>query len=198
MTLYQPTNQPTMTNKTGEEPKKLDLQVNDDAIDEMSRGMMFAELAITDNKPGTLAKVSKANPWHEQALQLITGSKERAHLPLRDILLDDMGGLILDCEIDVSGITKGGQFLDTQGYVAHNNDYVVVAFRCTTSIFDWMTNFNTSSSAWEIEEDLAQGYSGFCSGLDGLCCHGGMYKPRVHTGFYNNFLAALPNNQRSC
>ena len=153
---------------------------------------MFAELAITDNKPGTLKKVAKNNPWHEQALKLITGSQQRAHLPLRDILYEDMDGLILDCEIDVSGITKGGQFLDTQGYVAHNNDYVVVAFRCTTSIFDWLTNFNTSSSAWELEEDAEQGYSGVCSGLDGLCCQGANYKPRVHTGFYNNFLACLP------
>lgn len=153
---------------------------------------MFAELAITDNKEGTLKKVAKSNPWHEQALKLITGSKERAHLPLKDILYEDMGGLILDCEIDVRGVTKGGHFLDTQGYVAHNNDYVVVAFRCTTSIFDWLTNLNTSSSAFEIEEDATEGYSGLCSGLDGLCCQGENYKPRVHTGFYNNFLAALP------
>ncbi|KAL3917450.1 MAG: hypothetical protein SGARI_007712 [Bacillariaceae sp.] len=78
---------------------------------------MFAELAITDNKPGTLKDVAKNNPWHEQALKLITGSKERAHMPLKDLLYEDMDGLILDCEIDVSGITKGGQFLDTQGYV---------------------------------------------------------------------------------
>jgi hypothetical protein len=153
---------------------------------------MFAELAITDNKEHTLRKVAKSNPWHEQALKLITGSTERAHLPLNDILYEDMGGLILDCEIDVSGITNGGHFLDTQGYVAHNNEYVVVAFRCTTSISDWLTNFNTTSSAWTIEQDIEKGYSGVCSGFDGLCCQGENYKPRVHTGFYNNFLAALP------
>lgn len=154
---------------------------------------MFAQLAITDNKKDTLKKVAKNNPWHEQALRLITGSKERAHMPLKDILYEDMGGLILDCEIDVSGITKGGHFLDTQGYVAHNDDYVVVAFRCTTSVFDWLTNFNASSSAWEIDEDAAQGYSGICSGMAGLCCQGANYKPRVHSGFYNNFLASLPD-----
>lgn len=157
---------------------------------------MFAELAITDNKEGTLDKVIKLNPWHLEAMKLITGSKERAHLPLREILDEDMGGLILDSTIDVSGVTKGGHFLDTQGYIAHNNDVVVVAFRCTTSIFDWMTNFNSSTSAWELEEDLAQGFSGFCSGMDGLCCQGSAYTPRVHTGFYNNLLAALPTIKR--
>ncbi|KAG7372399.1 lipase class 3 [Nitzschia inconspicua] len=170
----------------------VDIAVDADALDEISRGMMLAELAITDNKKDTLKNVAKFNPWHEQALKHITGSKQRAHLPLKDILYEDMGELILDCEIDVRGITKGGHFLDTQGYVAHNNDYVVVAFRCTTSIFDWLTNLNTSSSAWEIDVDAPQGYSGICSSLDGLCFQGENYKPRVHTGFYNNFLATLP------
>ncbi|KAG7343250.1 hypothetical protein IV203_021195 [Nitzschia inconspicua] len=170
----------------------VDIAVDANALDEISRGMMLAELAITDNKKDTLKNVAKFNPWHEQALKLITGSTQRAHLPLKDILYEDMGELILDCEIDVHGITKGGHFLDTQGYVAHNNDYVVVAFRCTTSVFDWLTNLNTSSSAWEIDVDAPQGYSGICSSLDGLCFQGENYKPRVHTGFYNNFLAALP------
>eukprot|EP00539_Tryblionella_compressa_P003443 CAMPEP_0178748032 /NCGR_PEP_ID=MMETSP0744-20121128/8663_1 /TAXON_ID=913974 /ORGANISM="Nitzschia punctata, Strain CCMP561" /LENGTH=457 /DNA_ID=CAMNT_0020401357 /DNA_START=13 /DNA_END=1386 /DNA_ORIENTATION=+ len=176
---------------------KVDVEVRDEAvIDEMTRGMMFAELAITDNKEKTLEKVAKNNPWHAKALKLITGSDERAHLPLKDILYDDMGGLILDCEMDVSGVTKGGHFLDTQGYIAHNNEYVVVAFRCTTSIFDWMTNFNTTSSAWEVDQDKVEGYSGMCSGFEGLCCQGTEYKPRVHTGFYNNFLAILPDLER--
>lgn len=76
---------------------------------------------------------------------------------------------------------KGGHFLDTQGYIAHNDTTIVLAYRCTTSAFDWLTNFNTSSSAWEVEEDAEQGYSGFCSGFDDFCCTGGDYKPRVHT-----------------
>jgi hypothetical protein len=138
-----------------------------------------------------LAKIGKANPWHIQALKLITGSQERAHLPLRDILNEDLGGLILDTELDVTGITRGGQFLDTQGYVAHNSECIVVSFRCTTSIFDWMTNINSTTSAWDLE-DVEQGFSGYCSGFSELCCQGSNYKPRVHTGMYNNFLATLP------
>jgi hypothetical protein len=171
---------------------KMELPLKGEALDEICRGMMFASLAVTDNKPNTLKKVGKANPWHIEALRVITGSEEQAHKSLSEILDEDMGGMILDCEIDISGITPGGHFLDTQGYIAHNDEFVVLSFRCTTSAFDWLTNFNTTTSAWELEEDLAQGYSGVCSDFDDLCCYQGDYKPRVHTGFYNNFLAALP------
>jgi predicted lipase len=104
--------------------------------------------------------------------------------------------LTVDTIIDISGVTPGGHPLDTQGYIAHNDEVIVLAYRCTTSLKDWLTNLNTTSSDWEIEEDLAQGYSGFLSGLEGLCCTGGEYKPRVHTGFYNNFLASAPSIQK--
>lgn len=161
------------------------------ALDELSHGMIYAELAITDNKEGTLAQIGKANPWHVQALKLITGSEKRAHLPLKDILYEDLNGLILDTELDEHGITKGGQFLDIQGYIAHNDKCIVVSFRCTTSIFDWMTNINSTTSAWEIE-DVEQGFSGYFSGCSDLCFQGSDYKPRVHTGMYNNFLSVVP------
>jgi len=171
--------------------EKYGTPVDSAALEDLSRGMIYAELAITDNKEGTLAKIGKANPWHIQALKLITGSLERAHLPLRDILDQDLGGLILDTELDEHGITPGGQFLDTQGYVAHNNECIVVSFRCTTSIFDWMSNINSTTSVWDLE-DVEQGFSGYCSGFSDLCCQGSNYKPRVHTGMYNNFLSVLP------
>lgn len=162
-----------------------------DGVNEICLGMMYASLAITDDKKDTLKKVGKVMPWHIEALRLVTGSVEQAHKPLTTILSQDMG-LHLDCIIDISGITKGGHFLDTQGFIAHNSEVIVLSYRCTTTAFDWLTNFNTTSSAWEIEEDLAQGYSGICSGFEGFCCYDGVYRPRVHTGFYNNFLASLP------
>ena len=170
----------------------MEIPLEKEALEEVCFGMMLAELAITDGKKDTVRKIAKINPWHLEAMKLITGTEEQAHKPLRTILKEDMEGLVLDCELDISGMTKSGHFLDTQGYIAHNDETIVVAFRCTTSAFDWMTNFNTTSSVWEIEKDLAAGNSGFCSGFEGLCCAGGTYKPRVHTGFYNNLLAALP------
>ena len=166
---------------------------NVNPIDEVTQGMIYASLAITDDHQSTLANIGKANPWHIEALKLVTVDENQAHKPLSNILNEDMDGLKLLKIIDISGITKGGQFLDTQGYIAYKENTIVLSYRCTTSAFDWLTNFNTTSSQWEIEEDLAQGFSGYCSGFEGLCCNGSDgYKPRVHTGFYNNFLASLP------
>ena len=159
-------------------------------IDDVVSGMKYASLAITDDKEGTLEKVGKGNPWHIEALKVITGSEGEAYKPLSHILATHMD-LTLDKYIDVSGFTPAGHVLDTQGYIAHNDTTIVVAFRCTTSFKDWLTNLSTTSSAWELDEDLDQGYSGWCSSLDGLCCSND-YKPRVHTGFYNNFLATAP------
>ena len=169
----------------------LNVPVKGEDIDCICQGMMYAALAITDNKEGTLKKVGTSNPWQVEALRVITGSEEQAHKPLTDILWEDMNGIKLDNEIDISGVTPCGHVLDTQGYIAHNDKHIVLAFRCTTSAFDWLTNFNTTSSDWEIDEDLFSQGSGCCSGFEGLCCVS-KYKPRVHTGFYNNLLAALP------
>lgn len=106
----------------------------DERIDSVVAGMKCASLAITDDKEGALASVARLNPWHEEALKIITGSKEEAHKPLTYLLKEYME-LETDCMIDESGVTKGGHFLDTQGYIAHNDEMIVLAFRCTTSVF---------------------------------------------------------------
>jgi hypothetical protein len=158
-------------------------------IDEVVLGTKLACVAITDDEEGTLAKVGKTMPWHIEALTVITGSEEAAHKPLSTILSTHFD-LKLDKTIDISGFA-GRFFLDTQGYIAHNDETIVLAFRCTTSAFDWMTNFTTTTSEWEPEIDIPQGHSGHFSCMSGLCCED-EYKPRVHTGFYNNFLATAP------
>jgi Lipase (class 3) len=184
-----PAQQKTMVHEGAGDPSDFD-------VDDVLLGTKLASLAVTDDEQDTLKKVGKMNPWHIEALTLITGSEEEAHKPLTYILDKHMKGMKLDCNINKVGMTPGGHFLDTQGYIAHNDEIIVLAYRCTTSIFDWLTNFNVTSSEWELDEDIAQGYSGKCSGLEGLCCTGGKgHKPRVHTGFYNNFLATIPDIQ---
>mmetsp|Transcript_10523 Transcript_10523/g.18538 ORF Transcript_10523/g.18538 Transcript_10523/m.18538 type:complete len:257 (+) Transcript_10523:74-844(+) len=59
---------------------------------------------------------------------------------------------------------------------------------------DWMTNFAAGSSEWELDEDLEQGHSGWCSCFEGR--YFGKPKPRVHTGFYNNILQTIPIFQK--
>jgi hypothetical protein len=76
------------------------------AIDEMTRGMVYASLAITDDRKGTLLSVGKTNPWQVEALRIVTGSDEKAHKPLTEILETAMK-LKVDKLIDESGVTKG-------------------------------------------------------------------------------------------
>ena len=156
-------------------------------IEDILLGTKLACVAITDDEPGTLAKVGTLNPWHIESLKIITGSVEEAHKPLSHILQQHFD-LKVDTIINLTG-WAGRHPIDTQGFIAHNDDIIVVSFRCTTSAMDWYTNFAVGSSEWEIDEDLEQGHSGWCS-----CFEGRFFskKPRVHTGFYNNILKTIP------
>ena len=160
---------------------------------ELYLGLQFACLAITDDEPNTLRKVSKVNPWQELAMEIIAGDAEKAHQPLSKTLKEKFN-LETDHIISVSGMSPAGHALDTQGYIAHNQEMIVLAYRCTTSAADWLTNLSTTTSAWEIEEDVAQGHSGYFSSCCGfpICETSGASKPRVHTGFYNNLLCTIP------
>jgi len=157
-------------------------------LEDLLLGTKLACVAITDDEPDTLAKVGKMNPWHIKTLSMICGSVEEAHKPLTHIL-ETHFGLTLDKLMNLTG-WSGGHPIDTQGFIAHNDDIIVVSFRCTTSAMDWMTNFAATSSEWEPDEDLDKGHSGFCSCLEGRMW--GTNKPRVHTGFYNNILQTIP------
>lgn len=175
-------------------------------IDELVAGVKYACVSITDDHPGTLLKVGKANPWYLNVMKMILGSKEKACLPLTTILQDCFKLHSVDHIINISGLSKAGHALDTQGYIAHNDTTIVLAYRCTTSAKDWITNLTLTSSAWDIEHDVQQGHSGyFSSCADYACCglaaegfdttgasSAGGVKPRVHTGFYNNFLVTIP------
>ena len=160
-------------------------------INDILLGMKLASLAITDDKKDSLKKVG---PWQIEALTLLTGSLEEAHKPLSHILREHMNGLEMDCHINKVGTTPGMHFLDTQGYIAHNDDTIVLAYRGSVNVSDWLNNLSGTCSAWNMDKDVAREFLGHCSGSKGLCCLGGSdYRPRVHTGFYNNFLATVPD-----
>jgi hypothetical protein len=87
------------------------------------------------------------------------GSTEKAHLPLTAILQCDVFQLhTLDQIFDITGHTKAGHALDTQKYIAHSDDTIVLAYRCTTSPKDWVTNLTMTTSAWDIDTDVQQGH----------------------------------------
>jgi hypothetical protein len=118
-------------------------------VEDVIMGMKYASLAITDDKEGTLKNIGKLNPWHIQALKIITGGEEESHKPLTYLLKEHLD-LECDAIIDISGLTKGGHFLDTQGYIAHNDEVIVLAFRCTTSIFGKSIKHETSALAVDL------------------------------------------------
>jgi Lipase (class 3) len=172
-------------------------------IEDLVAGVKYACISITDDHPGTLLKVGKANPWYLNVMKMILGSKEQACLPLTTILQDCFALHTVDHIINISGISNAGHALDTQGYIAHNDTTIVLAYRCTTSAKDWITNLTLTSSAWDIEHDVQQGHSGYFSSCADYACCGltaegfdtpgtSTVKPRVHTGFYNNFLVTVP------
>jgi len=156
------TTPPTTTTSSAAPPEEAGADTISTKLDDVVKGMMYASLAITDDQPMTLAKIGKANPWHIQALKLITGDETQAHAPLSKILDEDME-LTLVHLIDQQCVTTGCHFIDTQGFIAKNDSMIVISYRCTTSAYDWLTNFQASSSIWEIETDYAQGFSGVCS-----------------------------------
>ena len=117
-------------------------------IEDILLGTKLACVAITDDKENTLTKVGKLNPWHVEALKMITGSEEEAHKPLSHILKTHFN-LEVDTILDLSGFA-GGHAIDTQGYIAHNDEMIVVSFRCTTTALDWYTNFTAGSSECKI------------------------------------------------
>jgi Lipase (class 3) len=163
-------------------------------VDEVARGLAYASLAFTDEKHNALNTTWKKNPWHIETLKAITGSQEKAERPLSQILEEDMN-LEIDEDIDDSGTTRSGQVVDVHGYIAHNDEIIVLAYRCSTPAFDWLSNVPTARRPWDIDKDFR--YSGWFSGVDCLGCSSDDFKPCVNSEFYHSFLASLPMIKRN-
>mmetsp|Transcript_27256 Transcript_27256/g.31273 ORF Transcript_27256/g.31273 Transcript_27256/m.31273 type:complete len:880 (-) Transcript_27256:150-2789(-) len=182
-------------------------------IDEMIYGIQMAHLSSTDDSDERLVNSSPnclialehlvAHPGNgigtstdstiDYAVEDCVDPAATALLPLSQILHDRFH-LQLQCIIDESGLRKGRP-VDTQGYIASNDDMIILSYRFSTSIFDWITNFSMTSSEWELEHDEELGHAGMCSCFDGVYtkyCTMKEAKPRVHTAYYNNFIYTIP------
>jgi len=114
-------------------------------IDDVLLGTKLACIAITDDNEETLAKVGKMNPWHIEALKMITGSEEEAHKPLTHIL-DKHFNLKCDKILDLTG-WSGGRPIDTQGYIAHNDEIIVVTRVGHSRVPNSIGDFDSLSTA---------------------------------------------------
>lgn len=161
-------------------------------VEEMIYGVKMAHLSCTDDSKERL-QGSGANTI--KALEEIVG-EENFRKPL-SVLLKDHFDLNLDCWIDESGM-RHGRAVDTQGFIASNEDTIVLSYRFSTTALDWITNLSMTSSEWEPDKDELIGHAGVCSCADGLYTKffTSRGKPRVHTGFYNNFIYTIPMIRR--
>lgn len=167
-----------------------DIQRRNRELDDILRGTMYACLSVTDDKPYTLEKLGSANPWHIQALKMITGSEDEAYRPLSEILLDHTD-LEIDCHLNFSKVKYSPHALGAQGYIAHNDEIIVLSYSCKTSAFDWMPYMQTTSSEWKpkVSND-DHGISYYVKQAERLL--GVQHNPRVHATFYENFMASQP------
>ena len=122
-----------------------DVPLEGEVIDEISQGIMYAALASSTHNGEDEDSIGEPNPWHMEAVKVITGSIDEAQKPLRDILSQDMDELVLDHEIDIFGAT-GGHTFDCEGYIAHNDHLVVISLGCTTPAVDWLIDNKTTTS----------------------------------------------------
>ena len=159
-------------------------------IDEMIYGMKMAHLSCTDDGDDRL---ENASPNAMIALQKLVGGDQpevTAKLPLSQILKECFN-LNLDCWIDESGLRKL-RGVDTQGFIASNDETIVLSYRFTTSLYDWIANLSMVSSEWEPLKDENLGHAGVFSSCRGwvtkYCRPRKVAKPRVHTAYYNYFV----------
>ena len=159
-------------------------------VDEMLYGLKMAHLSCTDD---TDERLVGSSPNALAALEKAVGGdnpKETIKLPLSQILKEQYD-LKLDCWIDESGMRKA-RAIDTQGFIASNDELIVLSYRFTTSIYDWLANLSMTSSEWEVDKDEALGHAGVFSSARGwftkFCGPRHKSRPRVHTAYYNNFI----------
>jgi len=165
-------------------------------VDDCLFGLKLAHISCTDDT-GEGMKTCGPAALEAMKLSLGTDNNDDLYKPLSTILRESFD-LKLDYFMDESGM-RYGRPIDTQGFIASSfkssngiegdgdgDDIIVVSYRYTTTMYDWLTNLDMTSSEWEPDVDELIGHAGHCSCLDGLftkyCL--GRGKPRVHTGFY--------------
>jgi pimeloyl-ACP methyl ester carboxylesterase len=186
------------------------------SMHDMTYGAMYAFLSITDDTPDKLQAVAKSGgPWHVEAMKLMVEFAARNSIsgqqfdtnaidydtevnkPL-SYIMETYFNIKIDHIFDVKG-WKGGHVIDTQGYIGHNDNTIILAYQCTANANDWLANFTSTTSVWETE-DIERGHSGALSGLVGFIRQRNNdtnpQRGRVHTGFYNYFIASVPAIQQ--
>lgn len=96
-------------------------------------GVRLACLAYTDDRPGAVKQLAGAR----DAIATIAGGADKAQQPLSCILADL--GYTVDRLFSHTSIGRNAPY-DTQGFIAHDDSNIVLAYRGTTGPIDMMTS----------------------------------------------------------
>ncbi|OLP91801.1 Phospholipase A(1) DAD1, chloroplastic [Symbiodinium microadriaticum] len=145
-------------------------------LDDLLLGVKLACLAYTDDQRGTLESLGGTR----KAIEMIAGGPERARRPLSEILQGL--GYTVDRIFSHLSLFESVRTVDAHGFIAHNEQDVVISYRGTTGIVEWLTDLAASPTPFQPHLDQERS-SCFPAGRQSF--------PQAHQGFYDAFLASV-------
>ncbi|CAJ1374367.1 unnamed protein product [Effrenium voratum] len=146
-------------------------------IEDLMLGVKLACLAYTDDQRGTLDNLGGTR----KAIETLAGGPERARRPLTEIL--QALGFTVDRIFSHTAMLGSLRTVDTHGFIAHNDQDVVISYRGTTGIVEWLTDLAASPIPFQPNLDQEKSSSS--------CLAGRQSQPQAHQGFYDAFLASV-------
>lgn len=146
-------------------------------IEDLMLGVKLACLAYTDDQRGTLDHLGGT----KKAIETLAGGPERARRPLTEILHGL--GYSVDRIFSHTAVLGSVRTVDTHGFIAHNDQDIVISYRGTTGIVEWLTDLAASPIPFQPNLDSEKHTVG--------CLLGRHPQPQAHQGFYDAFLASV-------
>ncbi|CAE7241739.1 unnamed protein product [Symbiodinium pilosum] len=143
-------------------------------IDEVLLGVKLACLAYTDDQRGTLESLGGTR----KAIEMIAGPEARR--PLSEILQGL--GYTVDRIFSHLSLFGSVRTVDAHGFIAHNEQDVVISYRGTTGIVEWLTDLAASPTPFQphLHQEKTSCFPA-----------GRQSHPQAHQGFYDAFLASV-------
>ncbi|CAE7501743.1 unnamed protein product [Symbiodinium sp. CCMP2592] len=150
-------------------------------LDDLLLGVKLACLSYTDDQRGTLESLGGTR----KAIEMIAGGPERARRPLSEILQGL--GYTVDRIFSHLSLFGSVRTVDAHGFIAHNEQDVVISYRGTTGIVEWLTDLAASPTPFQPHLDQERS-SRSCFPAGGRQRQS---SPQAHQGFYDAFLASV-------
>lgn len=146
-------------------------------IEDLMLGVKLACLAYTDDQRGTLEHLGGTR----KAIETLAGGPERARRPLTEILQGL--GYVVDRIFSHTAMLGSVRTVDTHGFIAHNDQDIVISYRGTTGIVEWLTDLVASPIPFQPHLGSEKHMTS--------CLPGRHPQAQAHQGFYDAFLASV-------